>query len=186
MPNKETSKSLFLFLLEFPSFVWDGNVLPVPAKASSCSSGRGGAAGTAVPTVHLHKDSQDTPPRGHFLGCSKRPRGSSRSAGQGLRSPLLGPRVILGSRGGAGPLPSGLRPGRVHGSVVSCMISSAGTLTELRCPQKNAAPAQEGPRSRSRRTSFVCRFTSSGGSVVRFRLTPVVPAMPARTRCVSL
>lgn len=47
-------------------------------------------------------------------------------------------------------------------------------------------PAQEGPRSRSRRTSFVCRFTSSGGSVVRFRLTPVVPAMPARTRCVSL
>lgn len=44
MSNKETSKFLFLFLLEFPSFVWDGNVMPVPAKASSCSSGRGGGS----------------------------------------------------------------------------------------------------------------------------------------------
>lgn len=49
-------------------------------------------------------------------------------------------------------LPSGLRPGHVHGSVVSCMVSSAGTLTELQCPQKNAAllrkahgAAPEGP-----------------------------------------
>lgn len=49
-------------------------------------------------------------------------------------------------------LPSGLRPGHVHGSVVSCMVSSAGMLAQLRCPQKNTAllrkahgAAPEGP-----------------------------------------
>ena len=43
--NKETFKFLFLFLLEFPSFVWDGNSKPVPTKASSCSTGGDGGRG---------------------------------------------------------------------------------------------------------------------------------------------
>lgn len=45
---------------------------------------------------------------------------------------------------------------------------------------------QEGLSRLSRSTSFVCRLTLKGGSVVRFRLTPVVPTTLASTRCVSL
>lgn len=47
------------------------------------------------------------------------------------------------------------------------------------------APPQEGPRSLSRSTSLVCRFTSKGGSRLRLRLSPVVPGTLASTRCVS-
>lgn len=46
-------------------------------------------------------------------------------------------------------------------------------------------PAQGGPRSRSKSTSLVCRFTLKGGSLLRFTLSPVVPGTWARTRCVS-
>ena len=46
-------------------------------------------------------------------------------------------------------------------------------------------PAQGVLRSRSNSTSLVCRFTLKGGSLLRFTLSPVVPGMRARTRCVS-
>ncbi|DAA29004.1 TPA: hypothetical protein BOS_6283 [Bos taurus] len=48
-----------------------------------------------------------------------------------------------------------------------------------------APPPQGGPRTRSRSTSLVCRFTSKGGSLLRFTLSPVVPGTRAKTRCVS-
>lgn len=47
------------------------------------------------------------------------------------------------------------------------------------------APPQGGPRSLSRSTSLVCRFTSKGGNLLRLRLSPVVPGTLASTRCVS-
>lgn len=53
------------------------------------------------------------------------------------------------------------------------------------CVPGGLLPPQGGPRSRSRSTSLVCRFTWNGGSLLKFTLSPVVPGTWAKTRCVS-
>lgn len=76
-------------------------------------------------------------------------------------------------------------PGHVRGSsVVSLNRVTCHGAAERQHSQRGFGPLPG--RSLSRSTSFVCSLTSKGGSLVTFRLTPVVPETLARTRCVSL
>lgn len=101
--------------------------------------------------------------------------------------PPQGSSAGQGPRPAAGNSPPSGRPRQPSGlwfsdgcPTVASVVAGGAVLF-----RQDWAPHQEGPTSLSRSTSFVCRLTSKGGSLLRLRLSPVVPGTLARTRCVS-
>ena len=114
------------------------------------------------------------------LGLDGKQHPTHRHPGRGA-----GPLVLTsGGRRGRGCPGCGRAPVRVH-PWSSARFPSRPIGRNADVPGGPLAPPQEGPRSLSRSTSLVCRFTSKGGSLVRFRLRPAVPGTLASTRCVS-
>lgn len=119
-----------------------------------------------------------------LLGAANCPCGCApaRHSHKQCAAQTWGPCLRCGS-GWAWSAPLGQRRGTSWFCDCCFVLSRVGSWLSL---VDAVSSLQEGLRSLSRSTSFVCRLTLKGGSLVRLRLTPVVPATLASTLCVSL